>query len=1343
MSRRNPIGDLKIGKVEMHSEPRCHEQKGVDDIPSKHFDTNCRTFNSNSPFQSEKIKQSEKGIDTLFTMRRGSIMRERSRMIRHSRPDPDEELEMKFSEDSSVFSGLVEQENEMNDLNRLREPEEMRLPPKGILRTSKHTGPAKYVVVENGSTRREGMELYSRSGSSLTERSKSQRTKLREMRPIVDAELESTISGQSSLRRNVNYDFDGDTNTEMTWGEANNTGRAQGSIRLVSAVKFLGEDSMSHEEDNMNIPAINKSESNESSDSRIVELLDDFERQMDENLQFLTEDNEEEESNILTDFNKNILSKTTDLTSQGPQLGEFLDPHQAKKLQRILQKARKDVEVLRDDNEQYRSELEQMEEEHKSEIKLVEDRAKHKLVELKNMYQNEIDLLVQEKDAAIVEAGRIAGRYAESGRKQVSTLKKQIDKLKAAAAITIREKVKEQREFTATNKDKEILEKVEMLQKSHKRDLDKLKEEYDERLKQEVDKAASSVAKRVRLNQDVLISELTTQIDDFKKQHHSLSEVLESVKSKFSKNYPEQMKAFNKASPESAESLTKKSNFDCQVVERSLMEVIETYTYLMEDAETKALLAMEQRTIEEKNEENQRNLEIQHRVEIDNLRREIEEKDEKMRKLENDFKALSREKCLLGEKFQKESEGHKQELERMSAQKETLMSIEQSRKDLRSAMAEGQKELVYAKEREEKVQPLANALSSVPSLESPLYASSTDNQLALRPNHQRNSFDMPPSPRVHSSIEKARNFQKRHPRRFLRHTSPRNRLVGNCSPQQTKESFDDDSKKLPITAAQNFKSSEIGSVMSNYSIQNNGTSSLVHNQMKEVHEDELDIRNSMPDSTSKSISSFDKSIKSKDSILLNFRKPSYESNIDDEVQSEEQEEKDWADITTEGDMEISIVESDSISRRRLSALIPEKIQNTLQPIEDSDNHQRARMFRQFIEQDRQEDSTIHSGRLSLDNSISSLQTNNGAMNKRFNILNSRPYNSSTVAYSEDDSIVQNISHEESTSSERGTNTLGMFLNAKKVKEFVTDAKKGNSMNNLAREVATQTREEKDTQFAYGKGESLREQSTHLNFKKTPISVDSSIRSSDMSGKKDNFPTDVFNGKKGDPPSSVPSSRKAAMRIDSFDSMTEKSVPSSIAVNPNVNRNMTDVANGHTLLCKPLSVHQSKLYSQATVSNLTGEASEDDELVYESHAQMRKLPPLTDNMDDEESGVCTRDKYQSVGSRSLEEYFRHNDETHANTVDAKKSTYRRSGLAAFRPSQSFEGSSTINTSETNSNTGSSTSDATTTITAHTRKPISFRGISPKRSKNNTSKYIDASNGSKRFAALKARVRVRKV
>ena len=67
-----------------------------------------------------------------------------------------------------------------------------------------------------------------------------------------------------------------------------------------------------------------------------------------------------------------------------------------------------------------------------------------KLVELKNMYQHEIDNLMHEKDAAVVEAGRVAARYAETGKKQVSTMQKQVDKLKAVAAMTIREKIKQE-----------------------------------------------------------------------------------------------------------------------------------------------------------------------------------------------------------------------------------------------------------------------------------------------------------------------------------------------------------------------------------------------------------------------------------------------------------------------------------------------------------------------------------------------------------------------------------------------------------------------------------------------------------------------------------------------------------------------------------------------------------------------------------------------------------------------------------------------------------------------------------------------------------------------------------
>ena len=56
-------------------------------------------------------------------------------------------LEMKFSDDSSVFSGLAEQENEMKHMNQLRSPVKTQKP-KGILRASSLSSP-KYVAIDN------------------------------------------------------------------------------------------------------------------------------------------------------------------------------------------------------------------------------------------------------------------------------------------------------------------------------------------------------------------------------------------------------------------------------------------------------------------------------------------------------------------------------------------------------------------------------------------------------------------------------------------------------------------------------------------------------------------------------------------------------------------------------------------------------------------------------------------------------------------------------------------------------------------------------------------------------------------------------------------------------------------------------------------------------------------------------------------------------------------------------------------------------------------------------------------------------------------------------------------
>ena len=393
--------------------------------------------------------------------------------------------------------------------------------------------------------------------------------------------------------------------------------------------------------------------------------------------------------------------------------------------------------------------------------------------------------------------------------------------------------------------------------------------------------------------------------------------------------------------------------------------------------------------------------------------------------------------------------------------------------------------------------------------------------------------------------------------------------------------------------------------------------------------------------------------------------------------------------------------------------------------------------------DLQDDGSLRSWR-SLDESISSLQT---FVNKDFRVLDSRQNKSSTVTREDFNQIIHNISDDGPSSIDRGTNTLGMFAHGKKHKQVENEQE--SMMSELVSEVESKgdaqipsaqflhkahDNKEKFQAFENEEVEPLRELSTHLNFKKPPISVDGSVKSKHLSGKKESVSIDVLSGKKGSLPSSVPFTPMLATRNDSINSETENSVPTSIAVRPPANESITAVANGHTLLCKPLTVQQSKIYPQETVSNLSGgtfSSNDENEMVYDSHAQMRKMPPLTDDSDDEESVACEQDKYQTIEPNISEDNSLSKDKNSVPIVDAKRSTYRRSGLAAFRPTKSYD---TISTA------GSSVSEATTAVTGHTRKSISFLR-DPRRSRSNANKV--GSTGTKRFAAMKARVRVRKV
>jgi len=281
---------------------------------------------------------------------------------------------------------------------------------------------------------------------------------------------------------------------------------------------------------------------------------------------------------------------------------------------------------------------------------------------------------------------------------------------------------------------------------------------------------------------------------------------------------------------------------------------------------------------------------------------------------------------------------------------------------------------------------------------------------------------------------------------------------------------------------------------------------------------------------------------------------------------------------------------------------------------------------------------------------------------------------------------------------------------------------------------------------------------NINLKKPPLSTEGTLRSRYSIGKKGNVTaTDDKNTKKGDLQSSVPYPSKSA-EIDSNDFENVDSIPTSIAVHSSTRKKCDNEASGHTLLCKPLPVNPSKNLSQETVSNLSGGAIssiDEDGTLCDSHSQMRKLPPLTDHMDDEtESGIGEGDKYATMEVPSNIDYSDDSSNAGENIAPVavkKKTKFRSAGLAAFRPTNSGSSKNKYLSVSKSSEIDDSASEATTAITAHTRKSISFLR-DPKRNRvnasrrslpSNKSSISSTSNGTRRFAALKARVRARKV
>ncbi|KAG7341806.1 integrase core domain containing protein [Nitzschia inconspicua] len=673
----------------------------------------------------------------------------------------------------------------------------------------------------------------------------SHRSRLREMPPMVDSDtafgMSSTISSSqptssggifeepsdsrdppnpwlatghasntNKIIQNPELFNDSDTNTQMTWGSANDVPRPKGTVKLVSQVSFLGdskpENQSARVKTSSKLPHLEEECRNpieecptDDSGSRIVEMVNDFEKQMDASLRSIRDDDQDPYE---------VLSELQDMTprrvkSEDDTTKAVLTPHKARKLQRILHEARTEVEVLRDNNEQYKSEIEQMEEEHKSELKLLEDRTKQKLAELRFMYQEEIDKLVLEKDAAVIEAGRQAARYAESGKKQVSMMKKKLERLTSTATATIKEKVEEANRNALAMKDKEFAARLGALRTSYESELEKLRKECDNRVKSEVEKAVSSVAQQVRLNQDILVSELREQIESLRKEKWTIQTVLKAVKGNFVKHYPDEMKTYAKKSEDFAGTARKFLDKDAspnEGVEGDLKEVIETFAFLLECMEKKVAPVQYMTEVEEtKHERNEvysqvrKELLLRHRAEIDHVRKERDEAKEKLKTVEANFKKLGREKKFLEEKHRRALENHRQRIEKLQAEKDTALEIEKSRKDLAAAMAAGRREMSKSvnhntKEPSDGKKGQGGICTSIsePGDDSPIPAPPKRHTILV--DHQKYVFES-------ASVRKARTFLNQHsprdsPRLSPSHSYHHRRSFGTT---ETKRAFSDDS----------------------------------------------------------------------------------------------------------------------------------------------------------------------------------------------------------------------------------------------------------------------------------------------------------------------------------------------------------------------------------------------------------------------------------------------------------------------------------------------------------------------------------------------------------------------
>jgi hypothetical protein len=437
-------------------------------------------------------------------------------------------------------------------------------------------------------------------------------------------------ASQSTVPQNA--PIDDDITTTHTWSSVNELIRPKGIIKMVSQFNFfenekntivrdeveadrppspvqspqsdqIGDKNLSEEkrqtDGGKNVDDIFQTDKScdKEGDKSILDILVDFEKTMDESLKDFQEDSQIQvvlDNKSRSRSRENLANKASRDEVEPEPIVSFHSQTDARS-QGSSEQTRNEIRLLRENNDQYRSEIERMEEEYRSELKLLEDRHKKQFSELKAMYQSEMDRLIEDKDAAIVEASQQAEKIVERSRVEVENVMKQLDNYKQLASATIQSNVDERAKEITLRKEEEMTARLDAVRKAYEDKLEQVRKDCEEFIEKEKEKVAESIIKTMTAKHDEEISVIMEQLTELQTWQRTMSTTLSIIRDNFEVHYPKEM-AVAKRSGRFTGNAREKTSQDAvsslgPETSRLLDEVLELFAYILEKAEKNATTA--------------------------------------------------------------------------------------------------------------------------------------------------------------------------------------------------------------------------------------------------------------------------------------------------------------------------------------------------------------------------------------------------------------------------------------------------------------------------------------------------------------------------------------------------------------------------------------------------------------------------------------------------------------------------------------------------------------------------------------------------------------------------------